>query len=480
MSESLAILSRITALRDRLIRNRENEAQSPTSLVGAGASKPHEADAVEKLETRVKAGTELDGLLDAVLRQLPADTPLVRLPSQLTSRAHRLLEVGKDLHQRLRKLGEQLPDVRSPADPMAARYESTVAMTDFALRAIATFPGAPSVQLRLCDGIGPTLDFIRNNLDRLSLLVERRRKEEEWIAIVLQAARAFENDAPVEFDSISHVAEAILCEHRDGAPLRFLHCDTQNAERMLACHQLNVAQVMARVIRNDPVLSRRPVEPVAAALLQDVGMLDVPPETWQHAGVLDDAQRQRIESHTRLGSEWAARHMPDKPWLAEAIGDHHERLDGTGYPGGLRANQISWLPRLLAVCDVYTALCSPRPHRAERNTRTALTDTFLMAEDGKLDRHAAERLLALSLYPAGTVVELADGSVGVVLSAAHPVGEMKAASRPVIALLADYQGKCLPLPTHLDLAAADGRSIVRSLSLAERRKLLSADYPEFI
>jgi hypothetical protein len=174
----------------------------------------------------------------------------------------------------------------------------------------------------------------------------------------------------------------------------------------------------------------------------------------------------------------AARLLPAEGWLPEAIADHHERLDGTGYPGGLKGMQISSLSRLLAVCDVYVAQASPRPHRPARETRTALTDTLLMAERGQLDRYQAERLLMLSFYPVGSVVELADGSSALVVATPASTRDLSAPARPVIAILTDGQGRLLPAPVHVDLALADGKSIVRSLSPTERRALLGARWPE--
>src|SRR5207302_10228235 len=67
-------------------------------------------------------------------------------------------------------------------------------------------------------------------------------------------------------------------------------------------------------------------------------------------------------------------------------------------PGGLRQGQLAPLTCLLAVCDVYAALCSPRPYRSARDPRTALTDTLLLAEQGLLDRTQCERLLLLAFY----------------------------------------------------------------------------------
>ncbi len=468
MSESQTILNRISALKEKLTHAAE------------GTSEPKNPRSVEALEKRIKAGSQFDGLLDSVLRQLPADTPLVRLPAQLTSRAHRLLETGKDLLHQLRGLADVFAEMPEPPDVVEVWYTKTVSLANVALRAIGTFPDAPSAQLQLCEGIEALLQVVAERLGRLNLLVERSRKENGWIDALVEIFRALEANQVVDWNRLTEVAQAIDGEFRDGLPVRFLHCTKNSPERHVACHGLNVAQVIARVLRNDPALARRPLEAISAGLLHDVGMIACSPEVWMSATTFDDSQRQQIEPHARLGAELMARSLPDKTWLAEVVGDHHERLDGTGYPGGLRTNQISWLPRLLAACDVYVALRSKRPYRVERNSRTALTEVLALAETGALDRHAAERLLGFTLYPPGTVVELADGSVAAVIAAPVHRGDLKATLRPVVALLADYQGKCLPFPQHLDLGATEGRSIVRSLTGAERLNLLAEHYPEVV
>jgi hypothetical protein len=169
----------------------------------------------------------------------------------------------------------------------------------------------------------------------------------------------------------------------------------------------------------------------------------------------------------------------DSPWLVEAALSHHERLDGTGYPDGLREHQMSSLTRLLAVCDVYASFCAARPHRPARPTRTALADTLLLAEQGLLDRHHAERLLHLSFYPVGTAVELADGAVGVVVATPGPRRDLNGPARPVVAVLLDAQGRPQGPPRHLDLGRSPHHSIVRGLSRQKRRDLLAATFPEW-
>ena len=148
-----------------------------------------------------------------------------------------------------------------------------------------------------------------------------------------------------------------------------------------------------------------------AAILHDVGMLGVSGEVLAHPGVLDSELRRLVESHCHVRRPDRRQAVPDAPWVAEAVAAHHERLDGTGYPEGLKGNIIPPLARLLAICDVYAAFCVARPHRQARATRTALADTLLLAEQEQLDHHYAECLLSLSFYPVGSVVELAHNGV---------------------------------------------------------------------
>jgi HD-GYP domain-containing protein (c-di-GMP phosphodiesterase class II) len=238
--------------------------------------------------------------------------------------------------------------------------------------------------------------------------------------------------------------------------------------------------VIARVVRFDPDLRSRPRDTVLAALLHDIGMLGIPAEVLTHAGPLDDDKRRAIEAHVTTGASLAQRLLPTGAWLAEAVATHHERLDGTGYPSGLRDMQLTALPRLLAVCDVYAAMCESRPHRDARASRTALADTLLLAEQGLLDRQACERLLSLSFYPVGSVVELADGKVGCVVATPTGRRDLNTPARPVVALLADSQGHLFATPRYLDLAQSDGGGIVRTLTSEERNRLLGQRYPEMV
>jgi HD-GYP domain-containing protein (c-di-GMP phosphodiesterase class II) len=468
MSESQALLSKIAALRLRL-------DQIPAFGDGSGTS------AAEMLGKKIKTGSQLGTLLDGSLRRLTSVTEPVSLPTQLTARARRLLQAGHELLSRLRTLGDGLPRDQDAADPLIPWYRSTVAMADSTLRMIGTFPDAPSVQLRLCEGLEVALGVITARTDRLQTMLARRRQEAGWVETLAEFLTRLSDSQPVDVHYLTAVAEAILQDQQQGAPLRFFHASPEDRARFVACHSLTVAQVMARLLRLEPDLGRRPLDTLLAALLHDAGMLGVPAAVLMQTAPLDDGQRRLIEGHTTVGAEWIARVLPGEVELAEAAADHHERLDGSGYPAGLRDTQLSPPIRLLAVCDVYAALATPRPHRPAQETRTALTDTLMLADAGALDRHHAERLLCLAFYPVGSVVELADGSVAVVI--ATPVvrrSDLESPARPIVALLTDARNELLPVPQPVDLTQGTGRGIVRALKPAERRDLLGDPYPEYV
>jgi HD-GYP domain-containing protein (c-di-GMP phosphodiesterase class II) len=482
MSETQTLLGKIAALRQRLeqAQGLANEAGSAAAALLGG-----DGGRLEVVRRKAEAGAEHDSLVDASLRQLTADTaPMKVLPAQLTARARRVVERGRELLALLRPLAEHLEPESHPAplpsaDPLTRLYRETAAMTDSTLRMVQTFPDAPSAQLKLCEGLEAILSVVARRLVVLTAAVAQRRLWSERLDTLALLLDGLANGTTTEVEPFREVAETLLAESQEAVPLRFLDAPADDPARFTAAHSLTVAQVVARVVRHDAEWRPRALEAVLAALLHDAGMVRVPATVLSHPGPLDDAARRAVEAHTRFGADMVRRLWPDAAWLAEAASAHHERIDGTGYPGGLREAQVSSLARLLTVCDTYAALCCPRPHRPARETRTALTDTLLLAESGALDRGHAERLLRLSFYPVGSAVELADGSVGVVVATHPDRRDLTTPARPVVALLTDSRGHPLPAPLPLDLAECESHSIVRSLAPDERRAALGGHYPEW-
>ncbi len=476
MSDIQLLLNKIAA-----IRRQVDEVQGLAKDVGTAVDGANgEDERVRRLDRNVDVGTRETVLLDTTLRQLlPAQVSgeVVVLPRQLTLRSRRVLEQARALLEQLRALANAL-EPAGGADPLAGRYHETVAMAEVALRMIQAFPDAPSAQLRLCEGLEGILGVVGSRVAGLETAVAERRQEGERIDRLVGLLQTLAQTGRIDLGDLTRLAEGVLAEAQDGTSLRFLSADPSDVGRFIACRGLTTAQVVARLIRGDADFRAAPLRPVLAALVYDVGMLSVPAAVLGQSTPLDDGQRRLIEAHGNGGADLLTRALPASAWLAEAAAGHHERLDGTGYPGGLTTPQLSPLVRLLAVCDVYTALCCPRAHRAALDTRTALTDTLLLAEQGALDKHYAERLLQLSFYPVGTVVELADGAVGLVVATHMGRRDLTTPARPVVALLVDAERRPLAGPRHIDLAECESRSIVRTLPQAQRRELLRRHFPE--
>jgi HD-GYP domain-containing protein (c-di-GMP phosphodiesterase class II) len=470
MSETRDLLAKISALRQRLeqAQGLVNEARSAAAAILTEGG---------PLDKAVKAAGDHDVAMGAALLAV-AGVPEGREPRQISSRARRVLERGKELLEHLRGLAGAFAEGVEPS-PLQPLYRDTVSMIDTALRTVSLLPESVSAQMQLCRGLEVTLEEVASRLRTLASGTRHRVREEQQIDTLAAVLFTLDAGQPIDPAGLYSLADEVLAEARSCEPLRFLEAPPDDLPRSVACHSLTVARVLARVVRHDPELRGKARDAVLAGLLHDVGMLGVPTGVLGEPGPLDPESRRLIEAHPVVGAQQVAGLLPDAPWVAEAVGAHQERLDGTGYPDGLKGNTVRPLARLLAVCDTYAAMCCGRPHRPARATRTALADTLLLAEQGQLDKAHAERLLTLSFYPVGSVVELAHGEVGVVVATPSARADLNAPSRPVVALLTDSKGQPLARPRHLDLAEAEDHSIVRPLTAPERTELLSKRFPQW-
>jgi putative nucleotidyltransferase with HDIG domain len=125
-------------------------------------------------------------------------------------------------------------------------------------------------------------------------------------------------------------------------------------------HTRRVALLAVEVGEELGVPPARLRELATGGLLHDIGKLSVPDEVLKKPGALDDAEYALVQKHTVWGDSLLGR-LGFSPRIRDLVRDHHERLDGTGYPNG--ATALSLETRVLAVCDVYDALRSDRVYR---------------------------------------------------------------------------------------------------------------------
>ncbi len=461
------LAERVAALRRRL----EQMGLSPAREGADAVAGLHRLQGIQQQLAHLKKENRQ---LEASAAALPdAETPAPTRSRPLTQRARRLLLRGRGLLARLKELADHAETPDAPAE-ITEDYHQSVAMTEVVVRALHGLPDETGNQLRLCDGVEAIVGAVGERVAGLEAAIERRGKERVRVQTLAELLRTVTANRPADYKVLEALAEELIQENELGHPLRFYGPGlVSDPASWSAAHGLNTAQVAARVAFGHSEWAGRPVQPVLSALVHDAGMVLMPPEWLLHAGELTDERRRLFETHVAKGVEALERFAPAEAWLIDAVRCHHERLDGTGYPKGLKGSEIPKLARLLAVCDVYAALSNARPHRPALAPRTALTETLLEAEKGRLDSSLAEGLLELSFYPIGTVVELADGEVGVV-AATNPLrGGPTTPARPVVHVLASADGRPKPWPTHVNLAQCSGRQIVRSLSPEEAQTALA-------
>ena len=130
-----------------------------------------------------------------------------------------------------------------------------------------------------------------------------------------------------------------------------------------------------------------------AALLHDVGRLGVSNAVWDKPGELTAAEVERVRLHPYLTDRMLAS-SPALAALGSTAAQHHERLDGSGYPRGLRGDAISAAGRLLAAADTYVAKTEPRPHREALSPAEAAAHLRDEVRAGRHDGQSVDALLA--------------------------------------------------------------------------------------
>ncbi|OMH39725.1 HD-GYP domain-containing protein [Motiliproteus sp. MSK22-1] len=178
---------------------------------------------------------------------------------------------------------------------------------------------------------------------------------------------------------------------------------------------------------------------ICASLTQDIAMLDLQDSKLdRQATPLTESQLKFIRKHATTGRSILVKAgVKDALWL-NAVEQHHERLDGSGYPNGLKEEDISLGAKVLAIADIYAAMVRPRGDRGIKTPKYAIKEVFLQRGE-QLDVTLVKNLIdILGVYPPGAWVKLANGELGVVSASGQDV------PFPIVSVVLDNSGQLLP------------------------------------
>lgn len=238
----------------------------------------------------------------------------------------------------------------------------------------------------------------RTCADRLRLLL---REVAEGVA-VNAAERTHEIAAMIrtlcEMDADAILAAVHLCGDFNYATLHPIHS-------AILCELLAVRLAL-------PDEHKRSL--AAAALTMNVGMLELQSQLFEQAEPPSAGQRLAINQHPEMGARLlAAAGVTDRVWL-EIVLQHHERVDGRGYPGALTVDSIRLKAKILALADMYAALITPRRHRKPILAQDALRTLFLGRGKDVDEALASHFIRETGIFPPGAFVRLANGEIAVV------------------------------------------------------------------
>lgn len=181
-------------------------------------------------------------------------------------------------------------------------------------------------------------------------------------------------------------------------------------------------------------------------MLMDVGKLRVDPELLKAQRKLTLEETAQMAGHVSYGLEIIKESGLMNQDVIDMVAHHHERFDGSGYPNGLTENQIPAFARIAAIVDTYDAVTSQRSYAPAISPAEAIRLLY-KSRDEEFQAELVEAFIqAVGIYPAGTLVELSSGEVGVV------VAEYRTRRlRPKVMVLLDKDKKPLPVHKVIDL-----------------------------
>lgn len=220
-------------------------------------------------------------------------------------------------------------------------------------------------------------------------------------------------------------------------------------------HSVNVA-VLATALGMSLGYNRKQLTELGVgALLHDIGKLQLPKELLEKQTRWTEEEQEIAKQHTVYGFELLRKQHDISLLSAHVALQHHERLNGNGYPQGLSGKDIHEYAQIVAICDVYDSLTTPRPWRRRYMPHDALE--YLLGAGGHLFEHSLINAFRkhIAVFPLGSSIVLNTGEAGVVCKV-----DPDYCHRPVVRILKDGRGNEVLRPYERDLREELNISIV--------------------
>ena len=280
----------------------------------------------------------------------------------------------------------------------------------------------------------------------------------------------FASEGTLNLATVSDWTKKIIQEVRERRDflMRAIEMDG-GADDYLITHSVNstiLSLIIGDYLKAPP---HRLIELGSACLLHEIGMLKLPVDLRRSSKKFNDEERRVIITHTVLGYRVLKGFSAPENVALAAI-EHHERMDGTGYPRNLPGDKITEYARIIAVTCSYDAIVSRRPFRNYcLDGHSAIKDLLQRNRKQYDDRVLKALVYTLSVYPVGTTLLLSNKSKGIVVKV-----DPDKPRCPIVKVTIDPDGNRvadMPLIQTTEVAQGEGISIVRVLSADESKEV---------
>lgn len=257
---------------------------------------------------------------------------------------------------------------------------------------------------------------------------------------------AVQTESVFSVDMTVSLIKKIIASLQESKALLVLAVGKDYRQDTIAHHSLNVAILSVTIGSHAGIAGTSLVELGTAALLHDIGTARVSQDLYNKPSALTDSELRELRQRTVMSQQILEHLGGQHAYLSAVAAQVYERLDGTGYPSGLKAGDIHEYARVIGLADLYEALTHSRPHRGRFLHFPAIQEMLRSCKQSFDRRYLKALLKTVSLYPVLSYVQLNSGAVGRVLET-----DSRDPLRPRLRILFDVQKKPVPSERIIDL-----------------------------
>jgi len=264
------------------------------------------------------------------------------------------------------------------------------------------------------------------------------------VSQTVSAIKSGEKINPDFFDEASKAISRSIMRNKDA--LTWLG-KIRNRNSYLYEHSVNTATLMGIFAHAYGLEAIQVEQCITGALLHDLGQAHIPNEYFERAGPLTADEFTQVKNHVNIAVRLFEHNSSIKDISLQIVQEHHERFDGSGYPQGLKGNDISLFGRMIAIVDTFDAVTNNRCYKEAIPSSFGMR-TLLELSKTHFDEGLVHQFIkCMGVYPTGSLTRLDNGYLAVII-AQNPVSPLK----PLAKIIFNTKSNAYVNPTMIDLS----------------------------